>query len=145
MKTCVFITSFQTRTALIEEFAQRFTASGIQLPLLLFCDGPDPGLPQGAEWIQDTFQITSKHQAIALMYRSLLRFSCKIRRRARPFSDNLLGYTPLSGRRLQSEITLMLQRGYSHAIWCCDDGWFGSTDINRLSRIDVDPLSVQAL
>ena len=135
MKTCVFITSFQTRTALIKEFVQRFTASGIQLPLLVFCDGPDPGLPQGAEWIQDTFQITSQHQAIALMYRSLLRFSCRVRRRARPYSNNLLGYTPLWGRRLQSAIALMIQRGYSHAIWCCDDGWFGSTDLNRLSTI----------
>jgi hypothetical protein len=135
MKTCVFITSFQARAALIVEFVQRFTDSGIQLPLLVFCDGPDPGVPLGVEWIQDTFHIAAQHQAIALMYRSLLRFSCRVRRRARPYSDNLLGYTPLWGRRLQSAIDVMLRYGFSHAIWCCDDGWFGSTDWNRLSRI----------
>ena len=135
MKTCVFITSFKGRLGLIEEFIRRFCSSGIELPLLVFCDAPNPGVPQGTEWIEDTFAFTTPHQLIALAYRSLLRLSCRIRRRARPYSDNLLGYTPLWGQRLQSAISLMIQRGYTHAIWCCDDGWFAATNVQRLSRI----------
>ena len=65
----------------------------------------------------------------------MLRFSCRLRRRAIPYSDNLLGYTPLWGRRLDSAISFMLRNGYTHAIWCCDDGWFTAANIERLSRV----------
>jgi hypothetical protein len=136
MKTCIFVTSFQSRSNLIQEFARRFEASKIDLPLLVFCDEAAPeGMPNAAEWIQDTFSFTSLQLPIALIYRSLLRISCRIRRRARPYSNNPLGYSPLWGQRLRSAINLMLQRGYTHAIWCCDDSWFGSTDLQRLHKI----------
>lgn len=135
MKTCVFITSFQSRLRLIEEFIERYQTSGLELPLLVFCDQPSPGMPDGIEWIEDSFYFTPLQQVIAFAYRKLLRASCRIRRRASPYSNNLLGYTPLWGRRLNSALSLMIKRGYTHGIWCCDDGWFAPTNVERLCRV----------
>lgn len=135
MKTCVFVTSFKSRLELIKEFISRFKQSGVDLQLFIFCDAPNDCKISGVTWVEDAYHFTYASRINALMYRLLLRFACRIRKRAIPYSNNLLGYTPLWGRRLDSAIRFMTESGYTHAIWCCDDGWFSSASSKRLKRM----------
>lgn len=136
MRICFFIASFSTRSQLIKEFAWRFKCSPLNYPLFIFCDGaPKFRLPEGVIWKQDEWSFQQRHIPAAVAYRTLLRLACKLRRRARPFSNNLLGYTPLWGHRLKAAVHHLRNEGFTHAVWSCDDGWYEDVSQDRFNHI----------
>ena len=136
MKLSFFIASFGSRHQLIEPFIERYIAGALPYPLYIFSDGEKPrGLAANVHWIQDKWTFQDSDRLLAIGYRAALRLSCRLRRRSRPYSNNLLGYTPLWGHRLKSAIAQLRKLGYSHGIWSCDDGWFKAFETERLERI----------
>lgn len=136
MKLCFFIASFSTRSQLIEEFVWRFKRSPLNDPLFIFCDGaPTFCVPKGVYWRSDAWSFQPRHRPTAVTYRTLLRLACRLRKRARPFSNNLLGYTPLWGHRLKAAIRYLKEQGFTHAVWSCDDGWYEDFSMSRFAHI----------
>lgn len=136
MKLCFFVTSFNSRAHLIKEFTWRFKNSPLEYPLFIFCDdAPSFPLPNGVEWKEDKWTFRQHHIPAAVAYRTLLRLACRIRKRARPFSNNLLGYTQLWGHRLKAAVHDLKMQGFTHAVWSCDDGWYEDVSRERFDYI----------